>query len=165
MNIKFRSATLTDLPTIMQIENTGFSKQEAATESAMQNRIQMISDSFIVACNHENLPLGYVVGPVINERHLTDNLFQQTTKNPTIGGYQSILSLAVAPQWQNLGIASQLLTELKQVSLKNKRQGITLTCLHRLIPYYEKNGYQVDGKSSSQHAGEIWYDMVLELPN
>ncbi|WP_412989859.1 GNAT family N-acetyltransferase [Pediococcus siamensis] len=163
MKINFHSAIPDDLSQIMRIENAGFSSAEAATETAMQSRIQTISDSFIVATNEDNLDLGYVVGPVIAARHLTDDLFTQTKANPATGGYQSILSLAVAPDWRNYGVAGSLLNELKKISQANQRQGITLTCLANLIPYYEKHGYKVDGQSASKHAGEIWYDMVLDL--
>lgn len=31
----------------------------------------------------------------------------------------------------------------------------------RLIPYYEKFGYQNQGVSDSAHGGAVWYDMRL----
>ena len=70
--LRFRTPLKTDLATIIAIENTGFSPEEAATSEAMAQRIERISDSFIVAVNEENLPIGYVVGPVITERYLSD---------------------------------------------------------------------------------------------
>lgn len=163
MSIIFRKAKNTDLEAIMIIERQSFSPAEAASQQAMAERIAQINDSFIVAVNEENTILGYVVGPVISERYLYDALFETTVKNPQTGGYQSILSLAVAKKYQKVGIASQLLEELAAVSKERKRIGITLTCLASLVPFYEKNGFQLEGLSDSQHAGEVWYNMVRLL--
>ena len=92
-----------------------------------------------------------------------DELFEETVPNPKSGGYQSILSLVVASDYRNQGLASQLLKQLEKLSQKNQRQGITLTCLEDLIPFYEQNGYQNEGISTSQHANEIWFNLVKEF--
>ncbi|WP_086350153.1 GNAT family N-acetyltransferase [Candidatus Enterococcus clewellii] len=163
MTITFRRPVATDLNRIIEIENMGFSQEEAASSEAMLERIKKIPDSFILAISGENTIIGYAVGPVIPERYLYDELFETTIKNPETGGYQSVLSLVVDPLYQNLGVASRLLTKLAEESEKYERVGITLTCLASLIPFYEKNGYKNEGISDSQHAGETWYNMVLEL--
>lgn len=46
---------------------------------------------------------------------------------------------------------------------KEKREGVTLTCLEALVPFYEENGYRNEGKSNSTHAGEVWFNLVKEL--
>lgn len=161
--INFRAPLITDIDKIIAIEISGFSPDEAATQEAMMQRIHLISDSFIVAVDEKNLPIGYVVGPVIQKRYLYDELFETIAVNPKTGGYQSILSLVVAPEYQGKGIAGMLLKELRQVAISRGRKGITLTCLAMLIPFYERNGYKVEGVSASQHAGKTWYDMVLDL--
>nr|WP_242703796.1 GNAT family N-acetyltransferase [Enterococcus sp. 669A] len=163
VNIKFRAPIEKDIDDIMAIENAGFSPEEAGTREAMLERIRMIGDSFIVAVKEEDDLLGYAVGPVIPERYLYDELFEKTIPNPKTGGYQSVLSLAVAPNYRKFRIGSMLLEELAKVSKEQDRTGITLTCLENLIPFYEKNGYKTEGISDSQHAGEIWYNMVLDL--
>ncbi|MGM0123788.1 hypothetical protein IGI37_001162 [Enterococcus sp. AZ194] len=158
----FRLVKTEDLDRIMEIEEGSFTKEEAASRQAMAERIDVISDSFLVATKGIKI-LGYVVGPVISSRCLTDDLFEKTVENPTTGGVQSILSLAVAPEYRGQGIATDLLEALKKECLKRKREGITLTCLESLIPYYKQRGYQVQGISNSVHAGEVWYDMYLAL--
>ena len=163
MIFNFRSPFLKDLERIMDIEKSGFSSEEAASSESMKERIEVINDSFILAVTESDNPVGYVVGPVIPERYLYDDLFEKTVKNPTVGGYQTILSLVVDPQFQKFGIATKLLTELEDISRNKKRDGITLTCLKSLVPFYEKNGYKLEGVSDSQHAGETWYNMVLDL--
>lgn len=163
MIVNYRPANKMDLIRIMDIENLGFSSEEAASETAMKERIELISDSFIVATNEKDTPVGYVVGPVIPVRYLYDELFEKTVPNPKSGGYQSILSLAIDPNYQKYGIASKLLSELADISRKRTRSGITLTCLESLIPFYLRNGYKLEGLSDSSHAGETWYNMVLDL--
>lgn len=162
MTLQFRNAQKSDLAQIMAIERAGFSSAEAATPQAMAQRIAVIPDSFIVATNTLDRVLGYVVGPVIPDRYLTDDLFDQSQANPELGGYQSVLSLAVAPAHRQAHIATRLLTELAKESQAHQRLGITLTCLRRLVPFYEKNGYRNEGVSQSQHAGEVWYNLVLD---
>jgi len=163
MNVFFRPPKEEDIDQIMQIENAGFTADEAASRPAMMDRIHTISDSFIVAVNEKDCPIGYVVGPIISKRYLSDDLFESTRPNQPFGGYQSILSLAVAPGYRNCQIGSKLLLVLEQQCRLQNRKGITLTCLESLIPYYKKHGYQLEGLSESQHAGVAWYNMVLEL--
>ncbi|WP_301389932.1 GNAT family N-acetyltransferase [Enterococcus entomosocium] len=165
MNIFFRPPKEDDIDQIMQIENAGFTADEAASKSAMMDRILTISDSFIVAVNEKDCPIGYVVGPIIFKRYLSDYLFESTCPNQPFGGYQSILSLAVAPDYRNCQIGNKLLSALEEKCRLQNRKGITLTCLESLVPYYKKHGYQLEGLSESQHAGVAWYNMVLELAN
>ena len=163
MNIFFRPPKEDDIDQIMQIENAGFTVDEAASKTSMMDRIHTISDSFIVAINEKDCPIGYVVGPIISKRYLSDDLFESTCPNQPFGGYQSILSLAVAPDYRNCQIGSKLLSALEEQCRLQNRKGITLTCLKSLIPYYKKHGYQLEGLSDSQHANVAWYNMVLEL--
>lgn len=163
MNIFFRPPKEDDIDQIMQIENAGFTVDEAASKTSMMDRIHTISDSFIVAINEKDCPIGYVVEYIISKRYLSDDLFESTFPNQPFGGYQSILSLAVAPDYRNCQIGSKLLSALKEQCRLQYRKGITLTCLESLIPYYEKQGYQLEGLSESKHAGVAWYNMVLEL--
>lgn len=152
-----------DLGQIMLIERAGFTPAEAASKNAMQDRIRVIPDSFLVARDQGEV-LGYVTGPIINQRYLTDDLFDQVKPNPATGGVQSILSLAVAPQSQGMGIAGQLLNQLAQNAEIAGRSAITLTCLERLVEFYGRSGYVDEGISSSTHGGEVWHNMVLDLP-
>lgn len=163
MNIKFSTPQPEDIKELIHIENLGFTPEEAATEEAMLERITVIPDSFIVARDGQSKITGYVVGPVLNQRYITDDLFENSIPNPSAGGFQSILSLAVHPDYRGKGIAAQLLGELERFCVKSKREAITLTCLDYLIPFYEANGYQNEGKSDSVHAGFAWFNMMKEI--
>lgn len=161
--MKIRYAESTDLQALMRIETSGFTPAEAATEVSMAERIQVIADTFLVAINETDQIQGFIVGPIVNQRYLTDDLFERVIANPINGGFQSVLSLAVAPEAQHQQIGSKLLKQLINDAKKSQRLGITLTCLERLVPFYELNGFTNEGRSNSTHGGEIWYNLVLEF--
>ena len=125
----FRTVAMRDLNTILQIENKGFSS-EAASKEALINRITVINQAFI-----------------------TDDLFDETTKNPPHGGYIAILGLVVGESYRNQGLAGKLLDHLEHLAIEHERQGITLTCKASLISFYEQYGYINYGVSESKHGG------------
>lgn len=45
----FRNVVADDLESLIQLENEGFTKEEAATTQALKQRIEIIPDTFIVA--------------------------------------------------------------------------------------------------------------------
>ncbi|MEK5080757.1 GNAT family N-acetyltransferase [Solibacillus sp. FSL W7-1436] len=157
--ITLRNVQQTDLEELIIIENEGFTKEEAATREAFVERIQLIADTFIVAEKDGEI-IGYINGPVISQRYITDDLFEQINENPKKGGYQSILGVAVSKKTRNQGIARMLINQLEQLVKENGRQGITLTCRQELVSFYEKLGFVNEGTSESQHGGVSWYNMV-----
>ena len=122
----------------------------------------MISDSFFVA-EEDGKPVGLVNGPVIETAYITDDLFSEIKENPISGGHQSILGLAVSPEFQKRGIASALLGHLEKEARAKQRETITLTCKEDLISFYEGFGYFNYGESNSEHGGVIWYNMIKKL--
>ncbi|NRS48912.1 MULTISPECIES: GNAT family N-acetyltransferase [Brevibacillus] len=161
--ITIRNAKPEDLPALIAIEHLCFSPEEAATQEAFEKRIRLIPDSFFVA-EADGIIAGLINGPVIESPFITDDLFQTIKENPASGGHQTILGLAVSPTFQNRGIASMLLAHLEASAKVSGRETITLTCKDNLIGYYERHGYLNNGVSSSDHAGEIWYNMSKPLP-
>ena len=73
-------------------------------------------------------------------------------------------SFLVAVAYQGQGIGSLLLAALKELAVRQKRQGISLTCHDELISYYEMNGFVNEGLSQSTHGGATWYDLVWDNP-
>ncbi|WP_312095931.1 GNAT family N-acetyltransferase [Niallia sp.] len=157
-----RNAQHNDLVQLLEIENSGFSPAEAATKDAFINRISTISDSFIII-EENGIVIGYVNGPVTTAPFITDDLFEVSAPNPPKGGNQTILGIAVHPDYQRKGIASLLLKELEKAAINKERFSITLTCKKNLIPFYEKNGYENQGIADSQHAGVQWFNMNKRL--
>lgn len=96
-------------------------------------------------------------------RYITDDLFTETVPNPVLGGFQTVLSLATAPEYRGKGIAGKLVQQLIKVCQGAKREAITLTCLENLIPFYKSHGFKNEGVSASERAGETWYNLVYEI--
>ena len=162
--MKITKACQADFEQIINIENTCFPPNEAASPEAMRKRIEIISDTFLVAFDNGKV-LGYIVGPVTNSRYIDDELFEKVIPNRTGLPTQTILSLAVAPKAQGKGVATALLNELAKVSRVQGREIISLTCLERLKPYYKAHGYVDEGIAESVHGGEVWYNMTFDLNN
>ncbi|MBU9711643.1 GNAT family N-acetyltransferase [Evansella tamaricis] len=157
--IALRNVQSTDLDRLLMIENEGFSREEAATKDAFEERIRLIPDTFIMAEKEGEL-LGYINGPVIDQPYITDDLYENIKENQIRGGYQSILGLAVSKRARNQGISRILIGKIEELVIDNEREGITLTCKQELISFYEKFGFVNYGISESQHGGVRWYNMV-----
>jgi ribosomal protein S18 acetylase RimI-like enzyme len=157
--ITLRNVQTKDLEQLLVIEKEGFSIEEAATKEAFIERIRLIADTFIVAEKNGEI-VGYINGPIILQPYITDDLFKNIKENPSSGGYQSILGLAVSKKARNQGVAKILIKKMEELVEVNSRKGITLTCKQELVSFYEKFGFVNHGLSQSQHGGVSWYNMV-----
>jgi ribosomal protein S18 acetylase RimI-like enzyme len=113
--IKITNVQQNDIDQLVEIENSGFTPEGAATREAFQNRITNIPDSFFITRISDHI-IGFINVPVIEKEFITDDLFTITKPNPDFGGHQSILDLVVHPDYRKQGIGSFLLNELKKVS-------------------------------------------------
>jgi len=160
--MKITPVKMTDLPQLMAIEKAGFSAAEAGSEAAYRERIERLPETFLVA-REAAVVLGFIVGPAVSARFIEDEMFTKTPTNLDHGGHQLVFTLAGSPLARHQKIGSQLLTALEQVARKAQRKSVSLTCLERLIPFYESNGYQNQGVAVSSHAGETWYNLEKTL--
>ena len=162
--MEIRQAQLKDLDAIHAIEMANFSEEEAMTKDVLADHIRTCRTSFLVAEDAGRI-LGYLEGPVVQTRHLQDASFENVQDwSGQEAGFISITSLSIAPEAQSLGLGRTLLDAMKEVAVRDHRQGINLTCHDYLIAYYEKHGFVNEGLSKSAYAGEVWYDMVWENP-
>lgn len=148
-----------DIDDVIRIERATFSENEALSVESMIERINLIPDSFIAARNSEGTVVGYVSGPVTEGRYLDDESFERTEANPKTGGFQKIISLTVDPDYQGLGIATNLLLLLEKEAKSKKRLGISLTCHDYLVPYYENMALltkDFPSQNSVEKLGTIW---------
>lgn len=158
-----RNVRLDDVPKIIDIESTNFSPEEAATPQAMTERAKLIADTFLVA-EIDGRVAGYIEGPAIQARYITDDLFHKVVPNKK-GGFIAVTSLSVCVDFKGQGIGTALLAAMKDLAVAQNRQGITLTCHDYLIKYYEMNGFTDEGLARSNHGGSVWYNLVWENPN
>jgi len=70
-------------------------------------------------------------------------------------------SLSVLPELQGSRVGSTLLRSFIQMVKDSKVvDRVALITFERLVPWYERFGFETLGKSNAQYAGEEWYDMV-----
>ena len=159
--IRIRQADLSDWEDILAIEQLNFPAAEAASAEVLK---EQIADTFLLAELHGQLA-GYIVGPAIQARYLTDDLFSRVGANSPEGGFIAVQSLSVHPDFQRQGVGTLLLAALKETAVQQHRQGITLLCPDELVAYYEMNGFIHEGITDSSHASAIWSNMVWKNPN
>ena len=155
---------MSDWEEILAIEQLNFPAAEAASSEVLKERIEQIPDTFLLAELHGELA-GYIVGPAVQARYLTDDLFSNVGVNPSEGGFIAVQSLSIHPDFQRQGVGTLLLAALKETAVQQNRQGISLTCHDELIPYYEMSSFVHEGISDSTHGGTIWSNMVWENPD
>ena len=159
--IRIRQADLSDWEEILAIEQLNFPAAEAASAEVLK---EQIADTFLLAELHGQLA-GYIVGPAIQARYLTYDLFSRVDANSPEGGFIAVQSLSVHPDFQRQGVGTLLLAALKETAVQQHRQGITLLCPDELVAYYEMNGFIHEGITDSSHASAIWSNMVWKNPN
>lgn len=162
MTINITDATQEDLPAILRIERLGFTAAEAGTATQYQERLKYLKGTFLVAKANGTL-VGFVVGPAVTAPLITDQMYAEAQPNLPTGGNQMILTIAVDPASRGQHVGTQLLTAMAKRARAAKRQTIALTCLAKNVPFYEKNGFHNLGVANSQHANEVWINMVKPL--
>ena len=152
MEWNFRTAQLSDLDRVTEIEYICFPAEQAATRAAFEQRIKTFPSHFILL-EHEGTPIGFVNGAVLDARYIEDER----------GAYQSVYGLDVLPEYRGRGLAHKLMAQLIDQAKKEGRRGVTLTCLDEKIGFYETMGFKNEGVSASSHGGVVWNNMILEF--
>ncbi|KAF2020108.1 acyl-CoA N-acyltransferase [Aaosphaeria arxii CBS 175.79] len=73
-------------------------------------------------------------------------------------------SLAVSPKYQRSGIGKTLMNAyIEHIRKTGTTDRISILTYGRLLPYYQKLGFTLYGKSESTYAGVAWYDLAYEF--
>lgn len=155
-----RHATIEDLDSITLIETTSFHKQEAAKKEEIKERLELNGDCFWLLDDYGEV-FAFVHGFPTNEENLSDDMFHTPEKYDISGAWLMLLSVATHPFHRNRGYAQRVMLKVIADSREQGRKGIVLTCKEHLIPFYQKFGFQSEGKSASTHGGAVWYQMRL----
>ncbi len=147
---------------LAEIEAICFPPAEAASRNALQARIQIFSECFLVAEQAGRL-IGFINGCVTNSPVIYDELFITTEYPIPDGKNLAVFGLDVIPEYRRQGIATQLMNRFIQLARYTGRKGVILTCKDQLVHYYETFGYVNNGVSQSTHGGAEWFDMTLSL--
>ena len=162
MEWNFRTAQLSDLDRVTEIEYICFPAEQAATRATFEQRIKTFPSHFILL-EHEGTPIGFVNGAVLDARYIEDEMYERTDSHNERGAYQSVYGLDVLPEYRGRGLAHKLMAQLINQAKKEGRRGVTLTCLDEKIGFYETMGFKNEGVSASSHGGVVWNNMILEF--
>lgn len=162
MEWNFRTAQLSDLDRVTEIEYICFPAEQAATRAAFEQRIKTFPSHFILL-EHEGTSIGFVNGAVLDARYIEDEMYERTDSHNERGAYQSVYGLDVLPEYRGRGLAHKLMAQLIDQAKKEGRRGVTLTCLDEKIGFYETMGFKNEGVSASSHGGVVWNNMILEF--
>lgn len=142
-----RRVTMDDLEEVVNLESAAFKMTKEQTKNDMMGRIENYPDTFLVA-QEDGKVIGHIFGPAFNKRYIEDELYFENHPNQKDDRYQMVLSLAVLLEYRKQGVATKLIEAMTQEARKQNRQAISLTCLPKLIKFYEKRGFHNEGKTS-----------------
>ena len=157
-----RPAVMANLERCAAVEAACFPPEQAASRESIRKRIEVYGDHFLVG-ELDGTIIGFAMGPVIDQDSIVDEMFKNTDCHSEAHPWQSVFSLAVHPDWQGRSYGRDLLSALIALARREKRKGVTLTCLDRKLAYYESFGFENHGVSKSVHGGAVWYDMILPM--
>ncbi len=158
--MKIRTATIHDLDAITALEAACFPAAEAATRESFQTRLAVFGDHFWLLFDGETL-VSMVNGMVTNEADLVDEMFHDAGMHEPCGKWQMIFGVDTLPEYRRQGCAEQVLNRAIADAKEQGRSGLVLTCKDALVHYYAKFGFRMEGLSSSEHGGAVWYQMRL----
>ena len=74
-----------------------------------------------------------------------------------------ITGLEVRQEYRHIGLATRLMGQFIERERRKGKKRIVLTCLERLVPFYESMGYRKIRLSKSTLGGVAWYEMDMSL--
>jgi GNAT superfamily N-acetyltransferase len=153
--------TVQDIRNAYDIERTVYTPKKAATLEAFMMRKETFGTFFLVAELENNQIVGVTNGVKLHHIHLADESIKQSAEFAVDGIYLCVLTIAVHPDYQRKGIASELLKQVIQRARKEHLKGIVLICEAHLIHFYENHGFGYVSPSASRHGGVQWHEMSL----
>ena len=145
---------------ITALEAACFPPAEAAPYESFATRLAAFPDRFWLLYLDGEL-VSMVNGCLSDERDLRDEMFHHASLHAPEGKWQMIFGVATLPAYRRRGYAGSLLeTAIRQCRLEN-RAGLVLTCKQAKLAYYAKFGFVNEGLSSSEHGGDVWYQMRI----
>ncbi|KAI9699150.1 MAG: hypothetical protein M1820_007229 [Bogoriella megaspora] len=81
-----------------------------------------------------------------------------------LGHTVGLHSFAIVPEYQDIGLGKVLMKAyIQRIQASGIAERIALITYERLIPFYEKLGFEYQGKSDVQYGGESWHNMIHRI--
>lgn len=160
--MQIRTADITDIDLIAQVENLCFPPLEAATKEQIEERVKSYGNHFWLMFDKEKL-IAFVDGMVTDEEDLSDEMYEKTDMHNENGQWQMIFGVNTIPEFRKKGYVGELINKAIKDAKSQGRKGLVLTCKDKLIHYYSKFGFINEGVSKSVHGNVVWYQMRLKF--
>lgn len=160
--IEIRRATPADCADITALEAACFPPAEAASYESFAARLAAFPDRFYLLIL-DGKPVSMVNGSLTRETDLRDEMFHDAALHDPEGGWQMIFGVATHPDYRRRGYAAALLRRLICDCREEGREGLVLTCKRAKLDYYARFGFVNEGLSSSEHGGDVWYQMRIRF--
>lgn len=160
--IIIREVQSKDLERCFEIESLSYGGEEAASKEKIGKRISVYPEGFIVLERNGEV-IGFINSGATDTVELSDESFKELVGHDPQGKYIVIMSVVVHPDHQQNGFAGKLIEHFtEKMSVLNKKE-IFLICQEQLIDMYKRYGFEYLSRSSSEHGGLSWHEMVMEL--
>jgi len=160
LNREIRTGAYRDLGAAAALESMCFPPAEAASPSALAERLKVFPDCFWMLWEGGQL-LSFADGLCTNLPDLTDEMYANPSMHRPDGQWLMILGLSTRPDCRRQGLASCVLLRAMADARQRGQHGLVLTCKETLIPFYSHLGFVAEGLSASDHGGAAWYQMRL----
>ena len=161
--MEIRYATIKDLDAVSAVVAECFPAAEAATRESFEERIKYYGNHFWLMFDEDKL-IAFVDGFVTDEPDLTDEMYEKASMHDEKGSWQMIFGVNTIPSYRRKGYAGELIQRAIEDARAQGRKGLVLTCKDKLIPYYSKFGFELEGVSESVHGNVVWNQMRLTFP-
>jgi ribosomal protein S18 acetylase RimI-like enzyme len=151
-----------DLDGCFTVETSGFPPEEAATRETIRLRIERFPEGFLVAEVNGRV-VGILNSAATHKDDISDEELKQLVGHDPGGRNMVVFALAVLPEYQKQGIASQLMSRFVEEARAGEKEKVLLMCKAHLVEYYERMGFAHIGVSASTHGGAEWHEMQLRL--
>jgi ribosomal protein S18 acetylase RimI-like enzyme len=144
------------------IETAAYEGDEAATLEKIARRIESYPEGFMVLETEDGV-VGFINSASTDRVQMADEGFKDLVGHDPAGRHNVILSVAVHPDFQGLGIAAIL---MHNHILRMRRFGkatIQLMCRRMHVGLYEKFGFAYLRESGSTYGDLAWHEMALDL--
>ncbi|MEY8830195.1 GNAT family N-acetyltransferase [Sedimentitalea sp. XS_ASV28] len=158
----FRPARPEDAARCREIEAAAYSAREAAPLSRIADRIATYPQGFLVV-EQNGVIAGFINSGCAHDVDMADDAFKALAGHDPDAPNVVILSVAVDPAFQGMGLARALMQSFVRRMVDGGKSSIHLMCKSHYVPMYEKLGYRYVRGSASGFAGAAWHEMVMNL--